>query len=56
MHESKALIAVTSAFRLEIHFHDQVYVVIFCNKPKGTTTENTEALRATQRKDGWQPA
>ena len=28
---------------------------IFCDKLKGTTTEVTEALCATQRKDEWQP-
>jgi len=28
-------------------------VVIFCNKLKGTTKDDTEALRATQRKYQW---
>jgi len=42
---------VLSDLNTNIHFHDEVCVVIFCNKFKGTTTEGTEALRATQRKD-----
>jgi len=39
---------VLSELNTNIHFHDQVCVVIFCSK--GTTTEGTKALRATQRK------
>ena len=30
---------------------DEVCVVLFCKNLKGTTTEGTEALRATQSKD-----
>jgi len=34
-----------------IHFYDEMCVVICCKKLKVTTTEGTEALRATQSKD-----
>ena len=41
---------VLSDLNKPIHFYDEVCLVIFCNKLKGTTTEDTEALRATQSK------
>jgi hypothetical protein len=34
-----------------IPFYEQVRLVIFCHKLKGTTTEATEALRTTQSND-----
>jgi len=44
------LTLVPSDLNTNIYFDDQVCVEIFCNKPKGITTEGTEALRATQSK------
>jgi len=42
---------VLSDLNKPINFYGEVYLVIFCNKLKGTTTEGTEALRATQSND-----
>jgi len=41
---------VLSDLNKNFHFYAQVCVVIFCNKLKGTTTEDTEALRYTEKR------